>query len=264
MLSAIERQAEIAQSTKATGHVSVSQLALHFGVTPETIRRDLKVLEQQGRLVRVHGGAVVMGSGQGTETEYDSNALVHMDQKRLIAETAWNYIKADENLTSITIDSGSSTMEFARALASTNHLGGAGRLTIITNSIPVANVTADFGMNNVHLIGGRIRPITRAVVGDLTVMEFEKLRTDYAVLGTNGLSLGHGCSTPDPSEAAVKSAMVRGTRKVIVLCDSSKFGRDFLVTFAALDQVDTIITDSGIDPHHIDALNAKGIEVVVA
>lgn len=262
MLSALERQAVITQTTKTTGHVSVSQLAEHFDVTPETIRRDLKVLEHQGRLVRVHGGAVSIGNAQGTETEYDSNALVNMDQKRAIAEAAWKRISADESLTSLTIDAGSSTMEFARTLASAQHLFPTQRLTIITNSLPVANVASDYGMSGIHLVGGRLRPITRAIVGDHTVSEFERLRTDYAVMGTNGLTIGHGCSTPDPSEAAVKTAMVRSARTVVLLCDSTKFGRDYLVTFAPLENIDIIVTNPQADPQLVSELVAKGIEVV--
>ncbi|QGU02208.1 Glucitol operon repressor [Corynebacterium kalinowskii] len=264
MLSAPERQAEIAQSTRSTGHVSVSQLANHFGVTPETIRRDLKSLELQGHLVRVHGGAVTVNAVQGIETEFNSNAMVNMDSKRSIAEAAWNRIKQEEDLSSLTIDSGTTAVEFARVLASNNKIFGSQRLTIITNSLPVATVTTDYGINGVHLVGGRIRPITRAVVGDHTVLEFERLRTDFAIMGTNGLSINHGCSTPDPSEAAVKSAMIRSARKVMVLCDSSKFKKDFLVTFASLDAVDVIVTDENVDPNHVEALVSKGIEVVIS
>lgn len=264
MLSAPERQTEIAQSTKSTGHVSVSQLAQHFGVTPETIRRDLKALEQQGRLMRVHGGAVSSNSPQGVETEYDSNAQVNMELKASIAAAAWNRIQSEEGLSSLTIDSGTSTVEFTRILAANNQVFGARRLTIITNSLPVATITADHGLGGVHLVGGRIRPITRAIVGDHTVMEFERLRTDFAIMGTNGLSINHGCSTPDPSEAAVKAAMVRSARKVMVLCDSSKFKKDFLVTFAPLTSVDVIVTDSRVDPKHVEALVSKGIEVVIS
>lgn len=263
MLSAPERQAEIAQSTKTTGHVSVSQLATHFGVTPETIRRDLKLLEQQGRLVRVHGGAVTVNPVYGIETEYTSNALVNIDSKRSIAEAAWNRIRQEPSLSSLTIDSGTTAVEFAKVLSNNNKLYGSQCLTIITTSLPVATVTTDCGVSGVHLVGGRIRPITRAIVGDHTVLEFERLRTDFAIMGTNGMSLDHGCSTPDPAEAAVKSAMVRSARKVMVLCDSSKFKKDFLVTFASLDVVDIVVTDANVDSSVIDALVNKGIEVVI-
>lgn len=264
MLSATERQAEIAQSTKTTGHVSVSHLAQQFGVTPETIRRDLKSLESQGRLVRVHGGAVTTGNDQGVETEYKSNALVNMDLKRSIATAAWRYLSQLPELSSLTIDSGTSTIEFTRVLAANFSALGSQRMTIITNSIPAAGVTADHGIHDVHVVGGRVRPITQAIVGDHTVLEFDRLRTDFAVMGTNGFSASHGCSTPDPSEAAVKSAMVRSARKVMVLCDSSKLHKDFLVTFASLDDVDVVVTDADIDPTFVHTLETKGIEVVIS
>lgn len=264
MLSATERQSEIAQQTKATGHVSVSQLAQFFEVTPETIRRDLKFLENAGQLMRVHGGAVSVTAPHGAETEYRSNALVNSELKQAIAAAAWDRLRQEPSLTSLTIDAGTTTVEFAKVLAASNHLHSNQRLTLITNSLPVANLTADNSMHGVHLVGGLIRPITRAIVGDRTVLEFERLRADFAIIGTNGVTLNHGCSTPDPSEAAVKSAMVRGARKVMVLCDSTKFAKDFLVTFASLDDIDVFVTDPGIDPKHVEALQSKGIEVVIS
>ncbi|WP_339571898.1 DeoR/GlpR family DNA-binding transcription regulator [Corynebacterium sp. H127] len=264
MLSAPERQAEISHTTKTTGHVSVSQLATHFGVTPETIRRDLKSLESRGRLVRVHGGAVSTTASSGVEVEYGSNALVNMEQKRRIALAAWNRISAETSISSLSIDAGTTTLEFAREMASASQLHGIAPLTAITNSIPVANLTAEFGLTNVHVVGGRIRPITRAIVGDHTVLEIERLRTDFAVMGTNGLSSDHGCSTPDPSEAAVKSAMIKGARNVMVLCDSTKLQKDYLVTFGTLEDINIVVTDSGIDPDHRDRLESIGIEVVVS
>lgn len=264
MLSATERQAEIIQTTKSAGHVSVAQLAQHFTVTPETIRRDLKFLESQGRLVRVHGGAVSVSPNQDSETEYISNVQLNLEQKHRIAQAAWNRLKQFDDLSSIAIDSGSTTAELARTLCTFySHLGNK-RLTIITNSLPVAGLTADAGINNVHVVGGRIRPLTRAIVGDRTVGEFDALRTGLAVIGTNGLSMDHGCSTPDPYEASVKAAMVRSSRVTMVLCDSSKFAKDFLVTFASLDSIDIIVTDSDALPQHIEALRGKGIEVIVA
>lgn len=264
MLSALERQAEIAQTTQTAGHVSVSQLSSHFNVTPETIRRDLKALEKRGRLVRVHGGAVSVSPNQNVEMEYDSNSMVNIDKKKRIAAAAWNRLQQLPQLNAITIDSGTTTLEFVRALASGGKTPQMSSMTMITNSLPVANLTTDYGLTGVHLVGGRIRPLTRAIVGDQTVRELQQLRADVAVLGANGLSLDHGCSTPDPSEAAVKAAMVQSAHKVMVLCDSTKFKKDFLVTFAPLDSIDIVVTDSAVIPQHYEILESLGIEVVVA
>lgn len=263
MLSALERQSEIALLAKVSGHVSVAQLAEHFEVTPETVRRDLKALEKLGRLSRVHGGAVSASATGSAETEFASNASVRPEEKSLIADCAWKRIQQDGGISSVSIDSGSTTLEFAKILATATRTIGARSLTVITNSLPVSNLAADYGMTSVHTVGGRIRPLTRAIVGDNTVAQIERLRTDLAVMGTNGISLTHGCSTPDPSEAAVKAAMVRSCRTVMVLCDSAKLGEEYLVTFAPISDIDIVVTDSGADEDFVVALTSQGIEVLI-
>ena len=138
------------------------------------------------------------------------------------------------------------------------------RLTLFTNSLPIAGLLAGTHPDGLHALGGRVRGLTQATVGVETVDALRRLRVTTAFLGTNGLSESHGLSTPDPDEAAVKAAMVAAAQRVVVLADSSKMDREDLSSFAGIDDVDVLITDSGIDPAFSAALSARGVEVVIA
>ena len=114
------------------------------------------------------------------------------------------------------------------------------------------------------VVPGRVRRTTQAAVGEETVAAISRLRTDVAFVGTNGLSVAHGLSTPDASEAAAKNAMIRSAQRVVVLADSSKIGHESTVRFGDLDQVDVLITDDGLRDDDRATLEAHDIEVVVA
>jgi DeoR family transcriptional regulator, fructose operon transcriptional repressor len=114
------------------------------------------------------------------------------------------------------------------------------------------------------VLGGRVRGITQTAVGESTLAGLADLRADVAFLGTNGISAGHGFSTPDDAEAAVKRAMARAGQRVVVLGDSSKLGREHLVRFATVEDVDVLVTDDEADPAVVAELESSGIEVLVA
>jgi DeoR family fructose operon transcriptional repressor len=111
------------------------------------------------------------------------------------------------------------------------------------------------------VVGGRIRGVTAAAVGAGTVRAIQSLRTDLAFVGANGLSAGFGMSTPDPEEAAVKEAIVRAARRVVLVADASKFGQESLVSFAPLDAIDVLVTDREPEGALTDALSAAGTEI---
>jgi DeoR family fructose operon transcriptional repressor len=114
------------------------------------------------------------------------------------------------------------------------------------------------------VLGGRVRGLTQCTVGETAVRALADLRTDVAFLGTNGLTPGHGLTTPDEAEASVKRAMVRAGQRVVVLADGSKLGSEQLVRFAAIDDVDVVVTDDGADPAVVEQLEDAGVEVLVA
>ena len=134
----------------------------------------------------------------------------------------------------------------------------------MTNSLPIALDLSSAGLDGVQLLGGSVRAITQAVVGATALRTLALLRADVAFIGTNALTIDHGLSTADSQEAAVKSAMVTNAQKVVVLCDSSKIGNDYLVSFAPLDAIDIVITDSDAPETFLEDLERNDIEVVLA
>ena len=259
-----ERQKLVAARVAEAGRVSVTELADRFTVTTETVRRDLATLEQAGILRRVHGGAVPADNVSTTETTLSERLVQHLPEKRLIAEAAADLIAASRP-GSILLDAGSSTEALVDVLLGQS----AGRRSgdeqvVITNALPLADKLAGVPGHAVHLLGGRIRGLTRAAVGQETVEAVERLRPDLAVVGTNGVHAAFGLSTPDSEEAAVKAAFVRSARRVVVLADATKLGVETLVQFARLDQIDAIVTNADPEPDLAAALEKAGVEVVKA
>jgi DeoR family fructose operon transcriptional repressor len=138
------------------------------------------------------------------------------------------------------------------------------RLVVVTNAVPIAARLGGSDSIRLHLLGGRVRGETQAAVGDQAVRALADLRVDLAFIGTNALEVQHGLTTPDPDEAAVKRAMVAAAHQVAVVADSSKIGREHLVRFASLDDVDVLVTDDGIDPAVVRELERREVEVVIA
>lgn len=255
-----ERKRQIASLTAVEGRVSVAELAEKFDVTAETIRRDLTALHADGIVHRVHGGAVANQAFLTSELPLDARSRAASDAKTAIAKAALDFLPRHDNA-AIFLDSGSTTSYFAQLLCEGTR---AQDCSIVTNSLPIALDLSSAGLDGVQLLGGSVRAITQAVVGATALRTLALLRADVAFIGTNALTIDHGLSTADSQEAAVKSAMVTNAQKVVVLCDSSKIGNDYLVSFALLDAIDIVITDSGAPETFLEDLERNDIEVVLA
>ncbi|GAA2050103.1 DeoR/GlpR family DNA-binding transcription regulator [Williamsia deligens] len=251
-----ERQQAIADQVISRGRASVTALAEEFAVTSETVRRDLAALERAGYLRRVHGGAVTVDAVRSGELDVTARAGAHPDEKLRIGTAACRFVPSDGG--SLVIDAGTTTIAAAARLPRDRSL------TVFTNSLSVASTVADHPGTDLHFLGGRIRGITQAAVGPAPLAALGALRVDVAFIGTNGLTEGHGLSTPDIEEAAVKSAMIAAAHRVVLVADSSKIGHEDLTRFADVDEVDVLITDEGIDPALSARLSARGVEVVIA
>jgi DeoR family fructose operon transcriptional repressor len=259
---ATERQDRIALALSETGRVSVSQLSTEMDVTAETVRRDLDALELAGVLRRVHGGAVTSARGSVTERAVGERQSERFEAKSSIAGLAMRMLPPSFR-GSVLLDSGTTTALLAERLAAWVPDHGQ-RLTVITNSVQNATTLGASPHLEVHLVGGRLRSLTGALVGSATVAQLEALRPDISFLGTNGLSADFGLSTPDELESAVKSAMVRSARRAVVLADGSKHGEEALTRFATLDEIDTLVTDTRPRGELGEALERSGVEVVSA
>ncbi|ALO65709.1 D-beta-D-heptose 1-phosphate adenosyltransferase [Arthrobacter alpinus] len=258
-----ERHSRIAELVSAQGRVGVNDLAELFSITQETVRRDLAALEEAGQLRRVHGGAVSVDRLTRSELSLSERQSQHLDEKHRIATAALALIP-NVPRASILLDSGTTTAALAERLTSWAPVNTGDELLVITNSLPMAATLS----TNTHLlldiVGGRVRGLTSAVVGARATEQLGALRPDIAFIGTNGLHTDFGLSTPDPVEAATKTAMVRAARQVIVLADASKLGTETLVRFATLEEIDTLVTTAEPSAELAAALAAAGVEVVIA
>ena len=251
-----ERQQAIAALVGERGRISVADVAERFGVTTETVRRDLAVLERAGMLRRVHGGAVPAGALTLVEPGLGERHGLRAEQKRKIAAAALDLLPGLDG--SVLLDGGSSTAALADVLPPER------RLLVATNSVPIAARLSGAPGISLQVLGGRVRGVTQTAVGESTVRALEDLRVDVAFLGTNGITAERGYSTPDESEAATKRAMTRAAERTVVLADSTKLGREHLVRFATTAEVDVLVTDAEADPETLAALRAAGMDVVVA
>lgn len=251
---AAERQQLILTSARAAGRAEVGALAEQLDVSTETIRRDLTALERRGLLQRVHGGAIPVDRVEpevGLDVRIGRRAAV----KQRIALRALEEIPPGGT---VLLDSGTSTLAIAQALPAD------AECTIITNSLMIgAALSAKPGIELMQL-GGRVRPVTGAAVGRWTCEALAELTVDVGFVGSNGFDAQRGLTTPDQEEAAVKRAMVLASRTTVLVADSSKAGRAHLTRFAALDEIDLVITDTDLDGDLAEELRAAGPTVVTA
>ncbi|RWR25580.1 DeoR/GlpR transcriptional regulator [Agrococcus lahaulensis] len=259
---ATQRRDTIAARLTADGRVLVAEIARELGITAETVRRDLDALEEAGVARRVHGGAVAAGRSSLVETALAERESANTASKRRIARLAAERLLAS-GATSLLLDAGTSTAALAAELVASWPRSGGPRLVVATHSPAIAQQLAQHPTIEVHAIGGRIRSVTGAAVGAQTVLAIAALRPDVVVLGANGLD-ATGATTPDPDEAAVKTAIVAAGRRVAVLADASKLGAASLCRFAALEQLDVLLTDAEPEPSLAAALEDAGCEVHVA
>ncbi|MDK8890486.1 DeoR/GlpR family DNA-binding transcription regulator [Corynebacterium macclintockiae] len=262
-MESAERRRQIASLTAIHGRVTVNELAEKFGVTAETIRRDLAVLDEGGELFRVHGGAVPVQNFRTDFTTLAARSKASLNAKRAIAKAAVSLLP--DTGSTVFIDAGTTTGIFAEAIAEANASNApermAPKLNIVTNSLFIATTLAESPRCDVQLIGGHVRAASQAVVGDLATRDIGVLHADVAFIGTNALTIEHGLSTPDAQEGAIKRAMVANSDRVVALCDSTKFGLDYLVSFASIQDIGAIVTDHDAPAPYVSELQNLGIEV---
>jgi DeoR family fructose operon transcriptional repressor len=249
-----ERQLWIVERARAGGRVEVAALAAELGVTTETVRRDLTTLERHALLRRVHGGAIPI-ERLGFEPALAARNSVLTAEKERIARLALAELP-DEG--TILLDAGTTTARLADALPTDREL------VVLTNSLPIAMSLSVRPSITVLMLGGRVRGRTQAAVDAWALQALADSYVDVAFIGTNGISPERGLTTPDTTESAVKRAMIQSARRTVVLADHTKIGQDHLSRFAALDEIDTLITDSGLDGQVADELRALGPRVLLA
>jgi DeoR family transcriptional regulator of aga operon len=249
-----ERRRRITDALKRQARVTVGDLAERFGVSAVTIRGDLAALGRAGALVRAHGGAVPRGDADGDLPIAVKKSLRHAEKLR-IGERGAEMIAPDET---IILDSGTTTAEIARVLRRMPIPG----LTIVTNALNVAVELANTPRVRVMMLGGVLRPPSRSFVGPEAERTLTEIHADRLFLGVDGFDLEGGLTTPDPLEAFLNGMMIAISKEVVVVADSTKFGRRSLSRIASVNVVHRVVTDRGIDRRMAAAIGERGIELV--
>lgn len=249
-----ERHQQILERARADGRVDVTRLAVDLDVTPETIRRDLTVLERHGLVHRVHGGAIPV-ERLGFEPGLADREGVLSGEKERIAKAALDELPDGG---AIALDAGTTTVRLAELLPPDREL------TVVTHALPVATVLATRPGITLHLVGGTVRGRTLAAVGSWALRDLAEIHVDVTFLGANGITVERGATTPDLAEAAVKRALVGAARRTVVLADHTKVGRVELAHVVAIGDVDTLVTDSGVEAELAEQIEAAGTRVVSA
>jgi DeoR/GlpR family transcriptional regulator of sugar metabolism len=249
-----ERRLRIAAQLRRDTRVRVEDLAARYGVSGETIRRDLQVLEERGILRRVYGGAVAQES-RGWEPGADERAIARLDPKRAIAAAAAALVEPGETLV---FDLGTTVAETARALPATF----SGRALCV--ALPTAAELAGREGVEVHLAGGQVRRGDLACVGPGSEKFFERFFADRAFIAASGVHLKAGVTSDRLEEIPVRQAVLAQAQAVYVLADATKLGRVAVGRVCPLSAVTAVVTDSGADPEAVRALEQSGTRVIVA
>ncbi len=235
------------------GTVSFARLKAAFpNVSEMTIRSDLKALDKENRIVRIHGGARSIGVIVGTDVAYDIRAARNTAGKRLIAQKALKLLTPG---LSVYLDSGSTAIEMASHFPDDYYM-------IFTSGINCALELTKLTKARAHLIGGEVNRNNRSVNGIRSINEIESLNFNIAFLGVSGFSFESGFTCAVEAENALKRAVIRKAEKVIVLMDSQKVGLINTFTCASPEEIDVVISDSNLDPETAKTFASLGIEVL--
>ncbi|RKN22458.1 DeoR/GlpR transcriptional regulator [Micromonospora musae] len=235
-MNSMERRQRILASAREQGSVDVQKLAADLAVSPETVRRDLHRLEQQGLVRRTHGGAYPVETAR-FETTLDTRTTRLVTEKRRVATAAAQLLGDAE---SVYIDEGYTPRLIAEALPAER------ALTVVTASLDTAAILAASPATTVLLLGGRVRGRTRATVDHWAVDMLAGFVIDLAFVGANGISREHGLTTPDPAVAAVKAQVITVSRRVVFAGVHTKFGASSFCRFADVADLDAVVTDVGL------------------
>ena len=250
-----ERRAQTIQLLNDNQGVSIADLSARFAVSEMTVRRDLDAMQAEGRLQRIHGGAVPVYA-VGVEPRYAAKQRVNAAQKERIARHAARQLVRDGDV--LLLEGGTTVTAMAPHLA--QHSG----LTVVTNGLYTTNALRELLPEaSVMCTGGILRDISYTFVGPSVETFLEGFHADTLFVSATGLTVAQGFTDPNPMEAQVRRWMARAAGRVVALVDSSKFGEVSLTRVAAASDVDIIVTDSGAPDEMVTELRALGVDVQI-
>jgi DeoR family transcriptional regulator, aga operon transcriptional repressor len=251
-----QRRLQISELVRQQGSVQVTTLAHRFGVSMQTVRKDLRYLAERGVMARAYGGAIDSGAvgGAHVEPHYETKRTAHLDEKRRIGQRAAALVKPGDT---IALDSGTTAVQLAEALPDID-------VTVVTNDFGVLGALTAKANINIVMLGGELRRKNMAFYGGLTVEALDALHVDKLFLGVDGFDLERGISTHYEPEAMLNRKMVEAARLVVAITDSSKFGKVCLHRIIPVSGLDMLITDSAAPDDIAAACQAMGVELIRA
>jgi len=246
-----DRRSRLLDIIRIRGFAALDELVRELGVSESTVRRDLDALEEHGTAKRTHGGVLYSGSTPRL-AEFDERQPANWAAKRAIAAQAAAVIENDET---VLLDGGTTTYEVARLLVGRS-------LQVVTNSLPVANLFASEARTDLVLLGGYVSPRTGVCLGPYANELLGRLHVTTTVLSAAGIA-AEGLFNAHLLLAETEQAMLRVASRVIVVADSSKFGRKSLTLVAGLDSIDVVVSDTGLSQHWRDTVTAAGATLLI-
>jgi DeoR/GlpR family transcriptional regulator of sugar metabolism len=236
------------------GRVSVADLSQRFGVSTVTIRNDLATLEQQRRLVRTHGGAMVKPALGMEPPAFALRKELHLLEKERIGRAAATLIRDGD---SIALDASTTAWQIAR------HLKDRCELTVVTNGLFVALEFLDSPGVTVVMPGGSLRAASASLVGDQGACILERYHVQRGFFGAGGFTLKEGLTDTNQYEVELKQRMVERSKEVIAVVDSSKWGQVTFASLASVAQLDRVISDNAAPAEMVNDLRERGIEITL-
>jgi DeoR/GlpR family transcriptional regulator of sugar metabolism len=251
-----QRHAYILERVRSGGGVRVADLVRELEVSDMTIRRDLELLHEQGLLEKVHGGATTVPASALFEPGFSAKVVLQQDAKELIAEAAAALVNPGQ---AIAISAGTTTYAVARRLLDVP------RLTVVTNSVPVADVLYHGGRpDQTVILTGGVRTPSDALAGPFAVAALRTVNVDLVLMGVHGMDPRAGFTTPNMLEAETDRALVDAARRLVVVADHTKWGVIGVSTIARLGQADLLISDAGLSETARAVLGEQVQELVIA
>ncbi len=253
-LSSLERQNQILDHLNRSRRISIGDICGNYSVSEATARRDLETLAGEGKLQRVHGGAIALTQAP-PEQPILQRQQEQAEEKVRIGQAAAALVQDGET---VFLGSGTTVLEAARGLR--RHL----HLTVITNSLPVVNALAGSDGITVICLGGMLRDTELSFIGHITEQALAEVRADKVFIGTRAISLEHGLTHEYLPETMTDRTILKSGREIIVMADHTKFGRAAAVLLAPLERIHTIITDGETPVEFLEAVQARGLKAIVA
>ena len=250
-----KRHLELVELVRARGQMTVNELSSHFGVSGDTVRRDLDLLASQGILKRTHGGAVAMDNLVHQDSTFMQRMSTRVPEKKRIARAASQLISDGETLL---INGGSTTRLFAAELSSKRNL------TIVTNNLTVPTTLAVECVRDVYILGGQYKWDAQVTIGPVGFVSSGSITVDSAVIGIGGITVQEGLTTTVLEEASVILGMINAARRTIVLADASKLGHSTFAQIAPLERIGILVTDEEPPSDLVQALKEARVELIIA